>query len=563
MTRFRVFGPVALLAVSATVCAQVVTHPTVPVRVNPLSIVRPATTLDTQTQLVMPAAMPTVSIGMNFEGADLGDSGFRPPDTMGAVGPAHFVELINGTYAVYDRGTGTRLQKTSLDQFWTNAGSPSQGSFSFDPRVLYDTATSRWFACAVDASRSSASGVLVAVSNSTDPTLGWTGFRVDADSDNVQWADYPTIGIDADAFYVSANMFGVSGGPFEINFWVFPKGDMLAGSIANMTAIEGLSSGDVGSSLQPVIDLDGSGMPTPILANYNTPAGWLIRTDVLGPVNAPSISAESFITVNAYGSPPDADQPGPKQNINTGNTRFGSNAVLQSGNIWAVQAVDSGGRSAIRWVRIDPGTNTVLEEGVLNDVSLEFYYPSIAVNSLGHIVIGCSGSSEDQFVSAYAFAGEFDGAGTTFTAPMLLRAGVSDYLALDSSNRNRWGDYSATSLDPINPRHFWTIQEFVAGANFWSTQITEIIFPSDACSPADVTTQGAGIGDPAYGEPDGLLSAADVSYFVNAWFAGDLAIADVTTQGDGIGDPGYGMPDGLISAADVSYFVNIWFMGCP
>jgi len=84
-----------------------------------------------------------------------------------------------------------------------------------------------------------------------------------------------------------------------------------------------------------------------------------------------------------------------------------------------------------------------------------------------------------------------------------------------------------------------------------------------ACSEADITTQGAGSGDPGYGVPDGAVTAADLNYFVNAWVFGDLTIADVTTQGAGIGDPGYGVPDGGVTAADLNYYVNLWVIGCP
>ena len=86
---------------------------------------------------------------------------------------------------------------------------------------------------------------------------------------------------------------------------------------------------------------------------------------------------------------------------------------------------------------------------------------------------------------------------------------------------------------------------------------------SVACGPADITTAGAGIGDPGYGVPDGAVTAADLNYFVNAWVAGDAAIADVTTTGAGIGDPGYGVPDGNVTAADLNFFVNDWVVGCP
>src|SRR5207237_3757228 len=47
---------------------------------------------------------------------------------------------------------------------------------------------------------------------------------------------------------------------------------------------------------------------------------------------------------------------------------------------------------------------------------------------------------------------------------------------------NRWGDYSATTVDPADPFIFWTIQEYaeedlVFGAAAWGTHVDEIIIP--------------------------------------------------------------------------------------
>jgi len=39
--------------------------------------------------------------------------------------------------------------------------------------------------------------------------------------------------------------------------------------------------------------------------------------------------------------------------------------------------------------------------------------------------------------------------------------------------------------------------------------------------------------------------------------------ADVTTQGAPPGDPKYGQPDGLVTAADLNFYVNLWVVGCP
>ena len=86
--------------------------------------------------------------------------------------------------------------------------------------------------------------------------------------------------------------------------------------------------------------------------------------------------------------------------------------------------------------------------------------------------------------------------------------------------------------------------------------------PCPSCLP-DVTTQGAGSGDPGYGVPDGGVTSADIQFFVNAWVAPDASVADLTTTGAGSGDPGYGVPDGTVTAADLNYYVNLWVAGCP
>lgn len=78
---------------------------------------------------------------------------------------------------------------------------------------------------------------------------------------------------------------------------------------------------------------------------------------------------------------------------------------------------------------------------------------------------------------------------------------------------------------------------------------------------ADLTTTGAGSGDPDYGVPDGEIDLSDLLYFVNRWQADEID-ADVTTTGASLGDPGYGTPDGEVDLADLLYFVNAWTSLC-
>ncbi|MGH7175760.1 MAG: hypothetical protein ACREJC_00140, partial [Tepidisphaeraceae bacterium] len=58
------------------------------------------------------------------------------------------------------------------------------------------------------------------------------------------------------------------------------------------------------------------------------------------------------------------------------------------------------------------------------------------------------------------------------------QAGVNNYFQDFGSGRNRWGDYSATTVDPTDPQIFWTTQEWVSALNIWSTRASEIIIPA-------------------------------------------------------------------------------------
>jgi hypothetical protein len=50
----------------------------------------------------------------------------------------------------------------------------------------------------------------------------------------------------------------------------------------------------------------------------------------------------------------------------------------------------------------------------------------------------------------------------------VLKAGEGSYY-ISSSGLNRWGDYSATCVDPVNDLTLWTIQEYAHAGNLWGT----------------------------------------------------------------------------------------------
>ncbi len=142
-----------------------------------------------------------------------------------------------------------------------------------------------------------------------------------------------------------------------------------------------------------------------------------------------------------------------------------------NGYIWAAHAVEgsAGTNSAIQWYQIEEATNTVVQWGLIEETITprDFHEPSIAVNG-GIMVIGYTASGPSTFASAMASVGVTVmgaiGPSRTFSAPMVLQPGAGNYYWHYGTGRNRWGDYSATCVDPTDPTKFWTFQEYVAVA---------------------------------------------------------------------------------------------------
>lgn len=446
------------------------------------------------------AKAANLTIGQNFTGITLSDverlNGFRldPPDTIGAVGTNHIVEFTNGAFAIYDKSTGTPLQKLSDTQFWTDIAGISIDSGLTDPRVVYDVASKRWFAVEIDVPTNDegevlSNNLLLAVSNSSDPSAGWKGFRIDPDSTDTLFADFPTFGLDADGVYIGSINFNVFAGaeapPESVLAVSIPKADLLstAPTVANATIFQNLDIFQYGISLQPPLDFGVSDNRAALLAtDVNAASGsssnQLKRANVFNSdSNLANISSPVDIGVDTYTIPPLATQPDGTTNIDTGLADFSGNVFEAGDSLWAVHSIDVNARAALRWYEIDERTNAVLQSGTIGDPDHDYFFPTIAVNQFGDVVIGFNRSGLDEFISSYAVLGETVNGVTTFGTPLLLKAGEANYHRF-GGDFERWGDYSATVIDPSDPFSFWTFQEFAASpdaiSDLWGTQITQV-----------------------------------------------------------------------------------------
>ncbi len=471
-------------------------------------------------------AAVTVTVGQNFTGSTFGvDSSYVPPDSNGAIGPGRFMEFINGTVAVYNKTNGASVQRKSNLEFWADAGLViAQDNVTSDPRVIYDPSVQRWFAAQVTVNSSAADPTalankfLLAVSTTSSPTGPWKGFSFQADPDNGYFADFPTLGVDSNAVYLSGDFYSAGETPQGAGLVSIPKADLLAAvpTVANQHWFGVMDYAVRGEVLQPAICFDGSASGNIVsiadIGSDSSPHSNVVSFAVQNAGGiSPTLTASAFLNVLSYEVPDNADlgvpqftalQPDNTTTLMANDARLSAKVYAVNGILYAVHNTLLNGRLAIRWYRIRAADQTLIEQGTIADPNLDLFFPSIAVNQYGVVVIGCNVSGSATFVSSYAYVGEIKNGVTTFGSGILLKAGVGSYhdiyeilaqLFDDPVTPSRWGDYSAMSVDPADPTHFWTIQAYPSAVDpdtggTWSTQITEII----ATAPPQLTIAPAG-----------------------------------------------------------------------
>src|SRR5439155_13655577 len=120
------------------------------------------------------------------------------------------------------------------------------------PRIRFDRLSGRWFISMIDVPGIAGvlpNHILLAVSDGSVVTSSnsWTLFSFQQDlvsptGDSGNFADYPTLGIDANALYIGVNIFGTRGlGSFSgTTVFVVRKSSMLSGGPIFVTALRNL-----------------------------------------------------------------------------------------------------------------------------------------------------------------------------------------------------------------------------------------------------------------------------------------------------------------------------------
>jgi len=421
---------------------------------------------------------------------------------MGAVGPNHLVSLLNSDFGVFDKA-GHLLQTIDLQAFWSSLGTGSgqPANFPFDTKVLYDPTSDRFFALTLGGPNSPSSWIMVAVSSTSDPTGAWSKWAIDADrDDDVQsfdnWADFPGFGLDSNNLYVCPNMFSNSDIFQYAKIWVLPKPQLLSGS-AVITWSEIRNPPGSSFSMQPAYTFGAAP------AEYFLYEGTVNRLSVAwidSSSGTPVWHAPIPVTVAPYAasdSLPGAPQLGTDNTIDTADTRL-LNVVYRAGALWTVHTVQSPAtvKTEVAWYQINPVSGAVLAQGRVSDPARWYYYPSIAVNNVNVAAVGFSGSSTTEFAGGYYTI--IQPSSGTAEPVALLKEGEAPYSKTFGGTVNRWGDYSATIVDPTDDTSFWTLQEYarfpVRGISQWGTwwgkfHLSDVLSPTGLTATADNGTQ--------------------------------------------------------------------------
>ena len=530
-----------------------------------------------ETQQILAPTSGTLTIGRNFLG--LADNGSTiPPDVDGAVGLDRIMTFLNSQVKIQTK-TGTTLSTISYGAFWAPTG---VGSIS-DPRVVYDPATDRFFATSVADFQTNSSSMVLAISGNGNPGGSWTYFKIDADPTNATWADYPDIGFNQTWIALSARMFGNPNGGFVgTSMWAIDKSTALAGGplVVSFFPVGSDAFGGFNGSCLRICVTYGTEPTLYVADNVNLTSGGthLVRISQItgtGPaanwseVPGSSIGGSGlfFVAHNFASSQIDAAQLGTGIRINTNDSRA-LNAVFRNGHVWLTHSAGlptSGvNRVGVFWYEVDPLAfpNPIVQSGVLDGGAGSFYYfPSIAVNYRGDALIGFTHSDATHYAEA-AYMGRLAGDPSgTMSAPAVLKVGESSYIKDFGSGRYRWGDYSATVVDPVDTVGFWTVQEYAAhdvgpssSDDRWGTWWGTTSIDLDADGIADSVDNCLFVKNPSQidTDSDGFGDACDNCPTVASANQND-------TDGDGLGDvcdPDIDN-DGVLNASDnCKYVVN-------
>jgi hypothetical protein len=438
--------------------------------------------------------------GVNFEG--IGATGVLPPDTVGDVGPNHYIQMVNSAFSIYDKSANLLAGPVLINALWGNFGGPCETLNNGDPIVRYDELADRWLISQF-ALPGGNQGFFecVAISRTPDPVSGgWFLYAfptTDGASGAPVFPDYPKIAVWPDAYYMGTQRGFPNGG---LDVWALERDQMLVGAPA---ALVQFSVPAPSLFLMPS-DLDGpppsAGTPNFFVRQVDGERfGGSDRLEVFAfDVDWSNPAGSTFSQIASLATDPFDSvlcsatllgacipQPGVTQRLET----------LTVWPMWRLQfrnfgthegmvlnhTVDANGEdlAGIRWYelrRAGGGAWSIFQQGTYAPDKEHRWMGSIAMDQDGNIGLGYSVSSSEVFPSVRRtgrLASDPPGTMTQPEAVIVAGGGAQTH------SSSRYGNYSSMDVDPSDDCTFWYTTEYYATTSTagWRTRVASFRNP--------------------------------------------------------------------------------------
>ncbi|MCX6251916.1 MAG: T9SS type A sorting domain-containing protein [Bacteroidetes bacterium] len=426
---------------------------------------------------------------VNFEG--MGATAYVPPDTHGEAGSDYYFQVVNCSYAIYNKTGSMIFGPYGSSTIWS--GMPNNTN-SGDAVVVWDEVAQRWLFTqfSLPFYPNAPFFQMIAVSQTPDPTGSW--YRWEFEFPDMP--DYPKFGVWPDGYYMSSNRFASGGGGYMgPGLAAFDRTAMLAGDPDAQSVTVEFSPGGEGFITMLPSDCDGTFPPmgtpdyfmyirtgsSPHLGIYEFHADWTnpgnstFGNNVVLPVNA-------FNTFNNGG----ITQKGTSTQLDPISDRLMYNMKYRVFNGYssmvANHTVNTGSNIAgVRWYELrNTGSSwSVYQQATyaLSD-NRSRWMGSIAIDTAGTIALGYSIAGADMYPSI-RYTGRFktDALNTMTIAERTIINGSGGQTG-SWGGRSRWGDYSGMSVDPENPTTFWYTTEYYSttSSSNWQTRVGSFTF---------------------------------------------------------------------------------------
>jgi hypothetical protein len=417
-------------------------------------------------------AAPT--LGRNFTGVS--NTGWYPPDPSLAASADYVVEAANASIRVMNKA-GTLLNQVTLANFFAGVTPPN---FIYDPKVVYDPDRDRFVVLVLALDNATQIGYyLVAASRTGNPTGQWWSYklnaRLDGNTNTTNWPDYPGLGFDGEAVYLTSNQYTLANNIFSYSkIRILDKNVLYAGGNLNWFDFTNMRNSDntLVFTIKPAVTYGAAGGEY-LLNTRPNGASYVTLWQVTNPIApTPTLTRQGGRTnVGAYAFPANTAQLGACPNLDAGDCRT-QDVVWRDGTLYAgfCEGHNWGGGtvSSVRLLKIATATATATQDYTFGQNNVHYFYPNVTADACGRMYIVCQKSSSAIFTEVHCVVDPWSDPTTT-----LIKAGTACYNIVNQNEpRNRWGDYSGICADPSSG--VWAVGEVATAANQWNTWIGEI-----------------------------------------------------------------------------------------